>query len=79
MAIHILLLAINEVNPLLTGSFHFYSDCLGVLDKVKNLPSTCIPAGWLHSDVLRNILINCKVLSFDRIYLHVDAYLLTAH
>jgi hypothetical protein len=74
MAIHLLLLTINEVNPLLTGSVHIYLDCLGALDKVKNLPSTHIPAGWLHSDILRNILINCKVLSFDRIYSHVKAH-----
>jgi hypothetical protein len=45
MAIHLLLLAVNEVNPLLTGSVHIYLDCLGALDKIKNLPSARIPAG----------------------------------
>jgi hypothetical protein len=74
MAIHLHLLAINEVNPLLMGSVHIYLDCLGALDNVKNLPSKRIPAGWLHSDVLRNILVNCKEFSFDRIYSHVKAH-----
>ncbi len=32
MVIHLLLLAINEVNPLLWGSAHIYLDCLGALD-----------------------------------------------
>jgi hypothetical protein len=33
MAIHLLLLAINEANPTLSGSVHIYSDCLGALHK----------------------------------------------
>jgi hypothetical protein len=45
-----------------------------MLDKVKNLPLTCIPVGWLHSDVFRNILVNCKEPSFNRIYSHVKAH-----
>ena len=44
MAIHLILLAINEVNPGLGGSIHIYSDCLGALDKVKNLPPSRIPS-----------------------------------
>ncbi len=52
MAIYLLLLAVNEVTPTLTGLIHIYSDCLGALDKVKNLPPSRIPAGWSHSDVL---------------------------
>ncbi len=74
MAIHLLLLAINEMTPTLTGSIHIYSNCLGTFDKVKNLPPSCIPAGWSHSNVLRNILINCKNLSFGRLYSHVKAH-----
>jgi hypothetical protein len=38
MAIHLILLAANEVNIGLRGRVHIYSDCLGALDKVKNLP-----------------------------------------
>ncbi len=44
MAIHLILLAINEVNPALTGLVHIYSDCLGALCKVQNLPQK----GCLH-------------------------------
>jgi hypothetical protein len=65
MAIHLILLAINEVNPGLEGSVHIYSDCLGALEKVKNLPSSRIPSHLAHSDVLKNILVNCSKFSFD--------------
>jgi hypothetical protein len=41
MAIHLLLLAVNEVQPSLQGSVHIYSDCLGALD-VINYGSTIV-------------------------------------
>jgi hypothetical protein len=59
MAIHLLLLSINEVQPNLKGIAHIYSDCLGALNKVKNLPPSRIPSSWAHSDILKNILVNC--------------------
>ncbi len=68
MAIHLLLLAVNKTHPLLQGSVHISSDCLGALEKIKNLPPSRIPANWAHSDVLKNILVNCQILSFDRLY-----------
>ena len=74
MAIHLILLAINEVNPGLEGSVHIYSDCLGALEKVKNLPPSRIPSRLAHSDVLKNILVNCSKFSFDQFYLHVLAH-----
>ncbi len=44
LAIHLILLSVNKVNPNLLGSDHIYSDCLGALDKVKNLPPHRIPS-----------------------------------
>jgi len=38
LAIHLILLSINKINPTLTGSVHIFSDCLGALNRVKNLP-----------------------------------------
>ncbi len=38
MAIHLILWAVNEVTPGLTGSVHILLDCLGALNKVKDLP-----------------------------------------
>jgi len=38
LAIHLILLSINKTAPDLTGSVHIYSDCLGALNKVQNLP-----------------------------------------
>jgi hypothetical protein len=74
MAILLILLAANEVNPGLLGQVKIYSDCLGALDKVKNLPPARIPTGSAHSDVLKNILVNCSAISFDRYYSHVSAH-----
>ena len=74
MAIHLILLATNEVNVGLQGRVQIYSDCLGALDKVKNLPPARIPTGSAHSDVLKNILVNCSDISFDRYYSHVSAH-----
>ncbi len=74
MALHLLLLAVNETHPLLQGSVHIYSDCLGAPEKVKNLPPSRILANWAHSDILKNILVNCQKLSFDRLYSHVKAH-----
>jgi hypothetical protein len=44
MAIHLLLLSFNKVWPDLHGAVHIYSDCLGALDKVENLPPRRIPS-----------------------------------
>ena len=74
MAIHLILLAANEANAGLSGSVEIFSDCLGALDKVKNLPPARIPTGSAHSDVLKNILVNCSDLPFDRYYSHVSAH-----
>jgi hypothetical protein len=74
MAIHLILLAINEVNPGLTGSVHIYSDCLGALEKVKNLPPSRVPSSLAHSDVLKNILVNYSNLFFEWLYSHVLAH-----
>ncbi len=43
MAIHLIVLVTNKVNPGLKGFIHIYSDCLGDLEKVKNLPPSRIP------------------------------------
>ena len=74
MAIHLILLSVNRVNPNLRGSAHIYSDCLGALDKIRNLPPHRIPSKCRHSDVLKNVMIHCSSLSFTRLYSHVSAH-----
>ena len=74
MAIHLILLAIHRVRPNLPGSAIIYSDCLGALKKVTSLPDTRLPSGCKHSDILKNILVNCRDLSFDCEYRHVKAH-----
>ncbi len=64
MAVHLILLAVNKVYPTLTGLVDIYADCLGALDKVSSLPLHRIPSRCQHSDMLKNIMVNCSNLSF---------------
>jgi hypothetical protein len=74
MAIHLILCGVNESSPNLTGSVHILLDCLGRLNKVKDLPPYRIPAKCSHLDILKNIMANCSNLSFSRIFSHVKAH-----
>ncbi len=38
MAVHLILLGINKLDPMLVGKVTVYSDCKGALDKVGGLP-----------------------------------------
>ena len=53
MAIHLILLAVNKVWPDLRGSATVYSDCLGALGRIANLPPHRIPSQCRHSDTFR--------------------------
>ncbi len=74
LAIHLILLSVSRVAPELTGPVHIYLDCLGALDKVKNLPPHCMPSKCRHSDVLKNIMVHCSDLPFTRLFSHVLAH-----
>jgi hypothetical protein len=65
MAIHLIILSVNEVNVGLMGCVDNYSDCLGALNKVTNIPPARIPTRSSHLDVLKKILVNCLDISFD--------------
>ena len=65
LAIHLILLAANKVQQDLGGKVKIYSDCLGVLTKVASLPTNRIPTRCCHSDILKNIMIHCRDLTFD--------------
>jgi hypothetical protein len=74
MAIHLILLAVNKVSPDLTGSITVYSDCERAIGSIESLPSLKIPAKYKHSDILKNILVNCTALSFKIHYQHIKAH-----
>ena len=74
LAIHLILLSVNKVNPTLAGSAHIYSDCLGALSRVEHLPPHKIPTRCRHSDILKTILVNCSDLTFRRYFSHVSAH-----
>jgi hypothetical protein len=64
----------NEVFTDLQGSVHIYSNCLGALNKVENLPPYRIPTKCSHSGILKTIMVNCSDLTFLRIFSHVKAH-----
>ena len=74
MAIHLILLAANKVWPSLRGRAVIYSDCLGALERVENLPPHRIPTKCRHSDIMKNILVNWTSLSFTLAYSHVKSH-----
>jgi len=74
MAIHLILLGINDFHKGITGSVQIFSDCLGALEKVENLPPYRIPSRCSHGDILKNILVNCSNLTFARTFSHVKGH-----
>jgi hypothetical protein len=59
MAIHLILLSKDRVHSNLSGSVEVVSDCLRALKQVTDLPPYRIPSCCKHSNILKNILVNC--------------------
>jgi hypothetical protein len=74
MAIHLILRATNVAYPGTGGSLKIYSDCNGALNMVKHIPTPRLPNQCKHADILKNILIHCQDLSFERSFHHVKAH-----
>jgi hypothetical protein len=74
MAIHLILLSVNRIASTLMGLAHIYSDCLGALDKIQNLPPHRIPSNCQHLDVLKNVMLHRSTMSFTRLFSHVSAH-----
>ena len=74
MAINLILLAVNKVNPAFQGRAQIYSDCLGALVTVATLPNKRISCRCKHSDILKNIMVNFRNLTFACSYSHVKAH-----
>ncbi len=74
MAVHLILLGINELDPTFAGKVTVYLDCKGALDKVDGLPPGRLPAKCKHFDILKNILVNCANLSFAVVFKHIEAH-----
>jgi len=74
MAIHLILLSVNKLHCNLVGSVEIVSDCLGALKRVTYLPLYRIPSQCCHSDILKNILVNCRDLSFTTYYSQIKAH-----
>ena len=72
MAIHLILKAADQLWPGLSGRVVVFSDCLGALNKVANLPPHKIPARCRHSDILKNIMVHCTSLSLALAYSRVN-------
>ncbi len=60
MAVHLILLNVDRIHGSLAGSVEVVSNCLGALRRVTDLPAYQIPSCCKHSDILKNILVNCR-------------------
>jgi hypothetical protein len=74
MAIHLIILSVNEMNSKLTGNVEIVLDCLGALKRVTYLPPCRIPSWCQHSDILKTILVHCQGLTFTTYYLHIKTH-----
>jgi hypothetical protein len=74
MAIHQILLSINKIHCNLSGCVEIVSNCLGALNRVTYLPPYRIPSRCRHSDILKNILIHCRDLTFTTYYSDIKAH-----
>ena len=74
MAIHLICLVVQRTEPDLHGQITIFSDCPGAPGRVQDLPPYKIPSQCRHSDILKNILVNCSDLMFDWDYVHVLAH-----
>ena len=74
MEIHLILLSVKKDNSTLQGRVKIYSDCLGALVTVDTLPANHIPCSCKHSDILKNIMVNCRDLTFACSYSHVKSH-----
>ena len=74
MAIHLILLSINKMHRDLSGTVEAVLDCLGALKHITHLPPYRILSCCRHSDILKNILVNCHGLSFTAFCFQVKAH-----
>ena len=68
MVVHLILVSVNRLNSLLAA------DCLGALSRVVSLPPYHITSRCKHSNILKNILVNCRDLSFSVHFSHIKAH-----
>jgi len=71
---HGILLSVNKIHPELKGEVEIILDCLGALNRVSYLPPYRIPSRCRHSDILKNIPVHCRDLSFTTTYSHIKAH-----
>jgi hypothetical protein len=74
MAIHLIILSVNKMNPKLSRSEEIVLECLGALKRVTYLPLYRIPSRCHHSNILKTILVHCRGLNFTTYYLHIKAH-----
>ncbi len=74
MQVHLILLVVQRTAPGLEGKLVIYSDCFGALGRVSLLPPGKIPTHCRHSNVLKNILVNCGDFTFQQKFCHVKAH-----
>eukprot|EP00804_Cyclotella_cryptica_P006975 CCRYP_007113-RA/>CCRYP_007113-RA protein AED:0.75 eAED:0.75 QI:0/-1/0/1/-1/0/1/0/1178 len=74
MAIHLILHSLSEMCPALSGKVDIYSNCMGALQTLSNLPPSRVPPKWKHADILKIISTHGQQIPFRRRFFHVKAH-----
>ena len=74
MAIHLILWGVNGMAPALGGLVTIIYNCLVEIGRVENLPPYRITSRYEQSDIIKNILVSCSDMTFQRVFEYVDAY-----
>jgi hypothetical protein len=72
--VHLILLAVQCTAPALESKIVIYSDCIGALGRISLLPPGRLPTRCRHSDVVKNILVDCGNFTFQQEFCHVNAH-----
>ena len=75
MAINLILLEVNNFSTTSQWRARIYSDCMSVLVTMACITANQIPCQCKHSYILKNIMVNCRDLTFAWSYSHVKAHL----
>ena len=74
VVIHLILKAVDQLWPGLSGQAVIYSDHLGALKEVATLLPHKTSARCLHLDIMKNKMVYCTSMSFVLAYSHVKAH-----
>ncbi len=71
LAINLALQSVNKINPTLTGIITIYSNCMGAIRTIQDIPISCLPAKTKHTNILKTPLTYEGPLTITTWYQHL--------